>query len=209
MENQHTVITIARQFGSGGRTIGRQLADELGFAFYDRELIELAAKESGVSQHLFENVDEKATNSLLYSLVVGAYTMGSRVLTFSDMSLNDKLFLIQSDVIKNVAKEHSCVIVGRCADYVLRDFPNCINVFIHADMDSKVERIAKIRELNHEKAKDLIIKTDKQRASYYNYYSTKKWGRAENYHLSLDSGIGQNNAVLLLKKLVELKTAER
>lgn len=197
--NTNTIITIGRQYGSGGKEIGKKVADSLGIAFYDKELLSIAAKESGICQELFENNDEKPTSSFLYSLVMGNY--GG-----TDLPLNHKLFLAQFDAIKSIAKKNSCVIVGRCADYALEDFPNCTNIFIHASMKNKVERVTKLYNLSPEKAEDTIIKTDKKRAKYYNFYSSKNWGDADNYHLTLDSGaIGVDNTVDLIKEFVRMK----
>lgn len=197
--NTNTIITIGREYGSGGREIGKKIADGLGIDFYDKELLSIAAKESGICQELFENNDEKPTNSFLYSLVMGNY--GG-----TDLPLNHKLFLAQFDAIKSIAKKSSCVIVGRCADYALEDFPNCTNIFIHASMESKINRVAKLYSLSPEKAEDKIIKTDKKRAKYYNFYSNKNWGDANNYHLTLDSGaIGVDNSVDLIKEFVRMK----
>ena len=123
------VITISRQFGSGGHEVGEKLAKRLELPFYDKELIALAAKKSGFSEEVFADVDEKATSSLLYSMVMGSYAFGTRVPGINEMPINDKLFIIQSDIIKKAAAEGPCVIVGRCADYILREHPNCLNVF--------------------------------------------------------------------------------
>lgn len=199
-----TVITIGREFGSGGREIGEKLAKMLGIPFYDKELISLAAKESGISKEIFEAVDEQATNSLLYSMVVGAYSLGSRVSTISEMSLNDKLFLVQSNIIKKIAQRGACVIVGRCADYVLRESPQCLNVFIYGEMPQKIARIEKLYQLPAKKAEEIIIKSDKRRKSYYNYYTGLKWGRVENYDLCLNSStLGTDGCAELLSKLIE------
>ena len=126
----NTIITISRQFGSGGREIGKQLSERYNIPYYDKELIALAAKQSGYSEEVFAKADERATNSLLYSLLMGSYNMGGRIAAYNDMPINDKLFLIQADIIKEAAQKGPCVIVGRCGDYVLRDFENVFHVFI-------------------------------------------------------------------------------
>ncbi len=196
--NTNTIITIGRQYGSGGRLIGKQLAEELGVPFYDKELLTVASKESGINEELFVTHDEKPTNSFLYSLVMGSYNG-------TELPLNHKLFLAQFDAIKKVASEGPCVIVGRCADYALEDFPNCINVFICADMQHRIERVTKLYNVAPEKAEDTIIKTDKKRAKYYSFYSNKKWGEASNYDLTFDSGlIGIDNCVKLIKEFVKM-----
>ena len=184
----NTIITIGRQYGSAGRQIGRVLAEELGIKCYDKELLERAAKESGLCEELFENHDEKPTSSFLYSLVMDTYSVGSyNSSPFLDMPLNHKVFLAQFETIKKIADRESCVIVGRCADYALTDYPDCINIFIHSDMENRVKAVSKRLNITENKAKDLIQKKDKQRASYYNYYTSKKWGDSRSYHLTLDS----------------------
>ena len=164
----NTIITIGRQYGSAGRQIGRAIAEELGIKCYDKELLDRAAKESGLCQELFENHDEKPTNSFLYSLVMDTYSFGYTSAAFSDMPINQKVFLAQFETIKKIAAEGPCVMIGRCADYALSDFDNCLSVFFHADMKTRIRRIAKIYDLTDAKAKDKIVKSDKQRASYYN-----------------------------------------
>lgn len=201
-----TIITIGRQFGSGGREIGEKLAASLNIPFYDKELLERAAKESGMCKELFETHDEKPTRSFLYSLVMDTYSMGYSSPAFSDMPMNHKIFLAQFNTIKKIADEGPCVMVGRCADYALANYKNCVSVFIYADMNSRIRRIAKKYNLTDSKAKDLILKTDKSRASYYNYYSNKKWGDVQSYHLCLDSSVcGIDGSVELIRDFVDLK----
>lgn len=183
----NSIITIGRQFGSGGREIGKKLAESLEIPFYDKELIQLAAKKSGVCEEVFETVDEQATNSFLYSLAMGAYTLSSTSSLITEMPINDKLFILQSDIIKNLAAEGPCVIVGRCGNYVLRDNPNAVHLFIYADMECKIKRVSKLYDLPENKVKDKIVKTDKKRANYCNYYTNEKWGIMQNYDFSLNS----------------------
>lgn len=203
--NSKTVITIGRQFGSGGKEIGEKLAKDLGIKCYDKELLELAAKESGLCAELFENHDEKPTNSFLYSLVMDTYSLGYTS-SYSDMPINHKVFLAQFDTIKKLAERESCVIVGRCADYALEDNPYAITVWIKADMEQRVKRISEKYELSESKAADLIQKEDKRRASYYNYYSSKKWGDGKSYDLCLDSAkLGIDGSIELIKKFIELR----
>ena len=203
--SMRTIITISRQYGSGGRLIGQKLAERLGIPFYDKELITLAAQESGYAEHLFEKTaDTNISNSLLYSLAMYGNTMG-----LYDMPLNDKLFMAQSKTIQQVAEKGPCVIVGRCADYVLRGVPNVLNVFIHSDMASKVRRVTEDYGVTDDNVVDLINKTDKRRANYYNYYTGMKWGRAENYHLALRSdAVGIDGAVETIIRFIEAKNAE-
>jgi cytidylate kinase len=184
----NTVYTIGRQFGSGGRQVGRTLAKRLGIPFYDKELIAISAQESGLSEALFANADEKATSSIFYSLVMGNYPMASGALGVTEMPLNDQLFLIQCKTIKKLAEAGPCVIVGRCADYILREKETVINVFVHASIEDRKERAVKVYQVEENKAEDVCLKTDKQRANFYNYYSDRKWGMCRTYDLSLDSG---------------------
>lgn len=183
-----SVITIGRQYGSGGRSIGEKVAQELEIPFYDKELLERAANDSGICKELFENHDEKPTNSFLYSLVMDTYSFGYNSAAFADMPMNHKVFLAQFEAIKKLAAEGPCVMVGRCADYALAEFKNCFSVYIHCDLEIRVRRIAKKYDMKDNKARDAIQKTDKSRSSYYNYYTNKRWGDADSYHLCVDSG---------------------
>ena len=202
MDGDRIIISIGRKYGSGGREIGKRLAKELGIDFYDKELITLAAKESGFSEEILKENDENHNGSFLYSIVMGTYTGGN------NLPLNHKLFLAQFDAIKKLASEKSCVIIGRCADYALEYDPNCVKVFIHADIDYRIHRVAKRHDLTLAKAKDEVTKTDKKRASYYNYYTSKRWGEAAGYDLCLDSSvIGNENAVKMIKQFIEMKKA--
>jgi cytidylate kinase len=199
----NTIITIGRQFGSGGREIGKKLAEHFGIPYYDKELITRAAQESGFCEEMIENNDERPTNSFMYNLVMDTYSFGYNSSSFVDMPLSHKIFLAQFDAIKKIADEGPCVIVGRCADYALADRSNCLNIFIHADEKQKIKRIMQRHECNEDKARDMMIKKDKQRQSYYNYYATKKWGRADTYDLSLNSGIlGIDGSVKLIAQYV-------
>ena len=203
--DERTVITIGREFGSGGHEIGMKLAEKLGIKCYDKELLQVAAKESGLCEELFASQDEKPTNSFLYSLVMDTYSLRYPN-SYVDMPINHKVFLAQFDAIKKLAAKESCVIVGRCADYALEDDPFAVSVWIKASLDERIKRIKKLYELNDSKAADLIQKTDKKRASYYNYYSSKKWGEAKSYDLCIDSGlVGIDGAIELILKFIELK----
>lgn len=201
----NTIITIGRQYGSGGRDIGKKLAEELGIPVYDKEMLDRAAKESGICQELFETHDEKPSNSFLYSLVMDTYTMGYSSGAFSEMPLNHKIFLAQFDAIKKIADEGPCILVGRCADYALESYDNVMTLFIHADMEARIKRIARRKDLTDAKAKELIQKTDKKRASYYNYYTNKKWGDCSSYdHCLNSSDLGIDGTVKAIKMLLEL-----
>lgn len=203
---QHFVITIGREFGSGGREIGMALAERLGIKCYDKELLALAAKDSGMSEDLFINHDEKPTNSFLYSLVMDTYSMGYSTSSYIDMPLNQKVFMAQYESIKNLAQNESCIIVGRCADYALKDMPNCYTIFIKADIDAKIKRIMRIYNIPEDKARDMIVKTNKKRANYYNFYSNKKWGDSRGYDLCIDSSeLGIDGTVELIMSYVNLR----
>ena len=187
MKEMNTIITIGRQFGSGGKEIAEKLGESLQIPVYDKEMLAVAAKDSGICQELFESHDEKPTNSFLYSLVMDTYSMGYSPNAYMDMPINHKVFLAQFDAIKKLANEGPCILVGRCADYALDSYDNCLSVFIHANLDARIRRIARMYDLTDAKAKEMIEKTDKKRATYYNYYTNKKWGAAESYELCLDS----------------------
>lgn len=206
MAKTNTIITIGRQFGSGGREIGYMVAEKLGIKLYDKEMLQRAAQDSGICEELFESHDEKPSNSFLYSLVMDTYSMGYSGSTYNDMPINHKIFLAQFDAIKKIADEGSCILVGRCADYALEGYPNLLSVFIHADLDARIKRIAKKYDLTDAKAKDLIIKTNKKRASYYNYYTDKRWGDADSYDVCLDSSVlGLEGTAEAIIKLIEVK----
>ena len=209
----HHVYTIGREFGSLGQAVGERLAELLGIKFYDKELLQQAAKESGFCEEIFENHDEKPTNSFLYSLVMDTYSAGNYASApFLDMPLNHKVFLAQFDTIKKIAEQESCVIVGRCADYALANNPNVMNIFVHADLDDRVKLISKRLDITENKAKDLVLKNDKQRASYYNYYTCKKWGDARSYDLTLNtSKISVDDCVEMIlnyRKFMEHKNSK-
>ncbi|RKJ41707.1 cytidylate kinase-like family protein [Acutalibacter sp. 1XD8-33] len=181
------VITISRQFGSGGHEVGEKLARQLDVPFYDKALIAMAAKQSGLSEEVFAHADEKATSSLLYSMVMGSYSFGARVPGINEMPINDKLFIIQSDIIKKAASEGPCVVVGRCADYILREHDNCLNVFVHANKETRIRRSIAKKDCEEKKAADFVTKKDKQRANYYNFYSNKRWDDLQNYDITIDT----------------------
>ena len=199
----NTIITIGRQFGSGGHEIGQKVADSFGIKYYDKDLIKIAAKDSGLCPEIMENNDERPTSSFLYNLVMDTYSFGVTSNNYVDMPLSHKVFLAQFETIKKVASEGPCVIVGRCADYALADFDNCLNIFILADLEKRIDRISNKYNITEKDAKEMILKKDKQRASYYNYYSTKKWGKAETYDLCVDSScLGVDGTVELIKQFV-------
>ena len=184
---KHIIINIGRQVGAGGQEIGRMLAKDFEAQYYDRELLNLAAKESGFSEKFFKQNDEK--KGFLRGLfnvqaphIIGGSLYGSN---FSQ----EGLFQFQSDAIRKAASEGSCVFLGRCADYILRDFENVVNVFITASMDFRVDVVSKVKQLDAEHARKLIEHVESRRAQYYNYYTGKRWGAAESYDLCIDASI--------------------
>ena len=206
----NTIITIGRQFGSAGHEIGEKLAAHYGIKCYDKELLTRAAKESGFCEEMLINHDERPTNSFLYNLVMDTYSFGFNSSSFVDMPISHKVFMAQFDTIKKIAEEEPCVIVGRCADYALQEFNNCLNIFIYADEKSKIRRIMEKYDISDDKAKDMMIKKDKQRQSYYNYYSTKKWGRADSYDLCINSSVlGIDGTVKLITQYITEFEARR
>ena len=200
----NTVITIGRQFGSAGREIGQKVAAYFGIKCYDKELLSRAAKESGFCEEMLENHDERPTSSFLYNLVMDTYSFGYNASHFVDMPISHKVFLAQFDAIKKIASEGPCIIVGRCADYALNDLKNCVHIFIYGDEETKIKRIMEKYDLDAAKAKDMCVKKDKQRQSYYNYYSSMKRGRADSYDLCINSSIlGIDGTVKLLIQYIE------
>ncbi len=203
---QNTIITIGRQYGSGGRYVGKILSEQLNIPFYDKEVLALAAKDSGISEALFAQQEEQPTKSLLFSLVTGYQMRGDINNFYMDMPLNHKIFLAQFEAIKKIAEQGPCVIVGRCADYVLSDYKNAVRCFIFADMAARVKRAVEHYGLEKEHAEAFILKKDKQRASYYDYYAQGKWGDVTNYNLAIDTGaVGVEGAVELIKRFIEVK----
>jgi cytidylate kinase len=202
----NTIITIGRQFGSGGREIGEKLAEHFGIKCYDKELLSRAAKESGFCEEMIQNHDERPTNSFLYNLVMDTYSFGYNASSFVDMPISHKVFLAQFDTIKKIADEGPCVIVGRCADYALADYDNVLNLFIHGDEECKIKRLKERFDdiTTDDKAREIMNKKDKQRQSYYNYYSSKKWGRADSYDLCINSSIlGIDGTVKFIIQYIE------
>jgi cytidylate kinase len=209
--SKNILITIARQVGSGGREVGELVAKNLGIDYHDKSLINMAAEKSGLSPEVLHNTDEKATPSFLYSIAMGG--MGMVPFTHGmpyDTPINDRLFVLQSGIIEELAKSHSCVFIGRCADFVLRDFDNVLRVFVYADIEKRAETIAKRNDISISEAKNLATKLDKKRSSYYGYYTSKKWGRSENYDLMIDTTkIGVSGAAKIIEEYVKLMNTEK
>ena len=189
MEREKFVINIGRQLGSGGKPVGEIIARRLGIRLYDKELINLAARESGLCPACFEKADEQGRKGVFATLVgyLRAPFTGYEGGNTNNILANESLFRIQSDVIREIASRESAIFVGRCADYILRDHPRCVNVFITADDGDRCARLCGRLHCTEEEARALMERTDEQRASYYNYYSSRTWGEAATYHLCVNS----------------------
>ncbi len=199
-----TVITLGRQLGSNGKLIGKALAERLGYKFYDKDLIARVAKESGLSENLFDEMNEKPTTSLLYSLVMGVQSSKGLYYQYNDMLNGDSLFRLQADVIKTIANEGPCIIVGRCADYILRDNPNLIKLFLYANTEERVKTLMARDNMSEKEARGAVSKADKRRSNYYNFYTNNSWGNVNNYHLCLDTGsLTQDECVDILYSYVK------
>ena len=198
------IVTISRQYGSGGREIGKKLAEQFGIPFYDNEIISRAAKETGFSEAAFQTVEDKATNSLLYSIAMGMNVFKNQEVGFAGLSLDDRIFLAQSNVIRKVAEEGPCVIVGRCADYILRDLDRGVNVFISADLDFRIKRSIHVDHIAPEHAAETVAKKDKSRGNYYRYHTGDRWDNLFNYALTIRSDLaGIDKTVECIKQYVQ------
>ncbi len=203
------IITVARQYGSGGREIGERVAELLGIPLYDKQLITDAAAKGSLNEEVIRSADESAANSLLYTLAMGSNHYGAAMHFGYKMPLNDKLFILQSEVIKEYAEAGSCVIIGRCADYVLRDDHDVFRLFIYGDLEHRTARVKERHpEIKPAQVIDVINKTDKRRASYYNFYTGGKWGRYDNYDMAVNSStLGIEGTAQLIcaaiRKLIE------
>ncbi len=198
------LVTIARQYGSGGREVGHKLAELTGYTFYDRQMITLAAEKSGLSVDALSHADETAANSFLYSMVTSsaAYNRG---LDAVHLPLNDRLFVLQSQIIKEHSDDgNGSIFVGRCADYVLNGRPNLVRVFIEAPFETRVATVMERHGLDKDEAESLVVKTDKRRANYYNYYTGEKWGKVDRYDLVVSTGrIGVDGAAAMIRHYLD------
>lgn len=203
------VITIARSYGSGGRTMGKLLAESLGMKYYDRELMKIASEKSGINEALFGQADEKLKNSSLLRIMKKAYK-GEKISPDSDDYVsNDNLFHLQSEVIKELAEEEDCVIIGRCADYVLKDNPNVIRLFCYAPLQDCIERERQLSGLEDKEIIKKINKIDKHRAEYYKYYTGKEWNDARNYDLCLNTtSMSYEELIQVVKAYIQVHKKE-
>lgn len=174
------IITIAREYGSGGRLIAQRVAEKLELVYYDNEVIDLAAKELGIDVDTIRKASEEKTSSFMYTMSSTAFTL----------PLNDQVFAMQSKIIRHLAKHDSCIIVNGCADYILEDYDEVLTVFIHAPIESRIRRVKEDYKEEHDDYKKYVMKKDKNRVNYYNYYTTKKWGQLKNFDLTINSDLG-------------------
>lgn len=209
MEN-NLIINIGRQLGSGGREIGEKLANRLNVRFYDKELIELASKQSGLCTDFFEKADEKPSQGIIGNFLgMGFPFINEGAVSSLNCLNNDSLFKIQSDVIRQLAKTDSCIFVGRCSDYILREHINCINIFITANHEDRINRVQQLYSISESEAENKIEQSDKKRANYYNYYSYKAWGMASSYHLCINSSVlGIDGTIEFIEDFIQRRTAK-
>lgn len=201
--NKKILLTIGRQYGSGGHEIGERLAKELNIKLWDKDILLKSSENSGLSKELLEQFDEKPTNSFLYSLVMGLHA-GQNQGGKYNMPLPEKIFLSQFETIKKIANEGSGIFIGRCADYALKDYDNRISIFIYAPMESRIKRIGEHQNVSPKEAADIIKRNDRQRALYYNYYSLQQWGEKNNYHLCIDSSLcGIDGTAQVIYNIIE------
>ncbi len=202
----NTIITIGREFGSGGHEVGRRLAAELGLKLYDKELLKMVAEESNICEQVLKDYDEKPNSSLLYSIVMDVYPS----MNYVGNTLSQQVSQAQYDTIRRLGEKGGCVIVGRAADYILRDNPHMTSVFIHSSMEFRMNRVMEFEHIDAAKAKDMIVKADKKRASFYNFQTEKKWGAASSYNLSLDtSQIGIDGCVAIIREYLQKRAEYR
>lgn len=199
------IITISREYGSGGRIVGEKVAETLGIAFYNRNLIDMVAHESGLSKDYISQWEEKLSSRFIWRPYSTRGALGQGLATKQYYTNEEKMYQTQTAIIKEIAERESCVIVGRCADYILQGYENCLRVFIHANIDSRIERVVQDYGVDRKTAASTVAHTDKGRAAYHNYISDSKWGDYHNYHLSVDSGIfGLDGAAEIIIKSAEV-----
>ena len=199
------IISIGRQFGSGGKEIGKKLAKELSIKCFDKEIIKLASKESGIREEMFEVADEKPVNSFLYSIVAHGFPAYTPSIPVNGVLTNDKIFALQANTIRKISEEMSAVIIGRCADDILRDHEKLVKIFIYQDKEKRVKRISEIYNLSEKESYEMIRRMDKSRSSYYEFFTSKRWGDVSNYDLCIDSSVGIDNAVKIIKEFINIK----
>lgn len=201
------VITIGREYGSGGKYIGEQLAKELNFKFYDKEILERLSKQENIDIELLKKADESNKNTFWYTLAMASMSFSGSVNSLTELPMSDKYFIETSKLIEEIAKEDNCVIIGRCSNIILKDNPNVMNVFVYASNEKfKIDRKVEFAGMDEKKAIKMMQKQDKERATYYHYYTNEKWGARSGYDLLVDtSKIGVEGTIKLLKQYVEQK----
>ncbi len=198
------IITVSREAYCGGDELAKSLADKLGFKFYDRELISLASEKSGIHEEHFESIEKKPTNSILYSVVMGMYTSRGAYVRLDDVLTDDKIYKIQADIIREMAEHGNCVFVGRCSDYILRNNPKCVNIFLHGNEQDRINRVVKEQNVSEAEARKIVSRADKKRRSYYNYYTNREWGEVSNYDITINlSSVTEDKAVDLVIAFLE------
>ena len=203
MEEKY-IISIGRQLGSGGREIAKKLGERLNIPVYDKKLLEMAAKETGIDASIFENADEKESNPFMRGVFVLKGIMNSYPIGAGSCMDGDRLFEMQSEVMRNIVANESCIIIGRCAEYVLRDHPHIHSIFITADMCDRIRRIMENDGVNEQKAKEIAEKGDKKRRAYHDYYANSGWGIAETYDLCINSSrVGIDGCVDIIQQFIE------
>lgn len=185
------IITIAREYGSGGRMIAQKVAEKLGLVYYDNEVIDLAAREMGMDVDAIRKVAEQKSSSFMYTMSSSAFTL----------PLNDQVYVMQSKIIRHLANHDSCIIVNGCADYILEDFDDVLTIFIHAPLESRIRRVKEEYQEEHDNYKKYVMKRDKGRSNYYNYYTTKKWGHLKNFDLTINSDLGIEEVAQIIADL--------
>lgn len=200
------IVAINRQYGSGGKEVGKKVAEKLGIKLYDKEITELAAKKSGIRKDYFDKADEKPTDSFLYALAMNTFSLNNTMNPLDNTLSNDRLFNLQADVISDLAKQESFVLIGRCGEYILRDEPNCVSIYLCAPIEKRVERIVRLYHLSEKEALKQINSIDKKRESYYGYYAGKSWGACSSYDLSLDTScLGSDKAAQMIVDYINLR----
>lgn len=185
------IITIAREYGSGGRLIAQKVAQKVGLVYYDNEVIDLAAREMGMDVDTIRKVAEQKSSSFMYTMSSSAFSL----------PLNDQVFVMQSKIIRHLANHDSCIIVNGCADYILEDYDDVLSIFIHAPLESRIRRVKEDYQEVHDDYKKYVTKRDKGRSNYYNYYTTKKWGHLKNFDLTINSDLGIDEVATIIADL--------
>ena len=201
---ENLIITISREAYCGGDEFAKELAEKLGFKLYNREIIARASEKSGIHEDHFEFAEKRPTNSVLYSVVMGMYSSRGAYVKLDDVFTDDKIYKVQAEIIRDMAKDGNCIFVGRCSDYILRHNPKCVNIFLHGNEDDRAARVMKEQNVSESEAKKIVSRADKKRRSYYNYYTNREWGEMSNYDLALNlSSIAEDKAVDLVIDFLE------